>query len=112
MTTLVGSISATSICDSISNDGVRLLTIQYVAPRSILAEINTHGMLSKNARSSRAVPTKKLIEELKSNPYIPTFNGKNKPGMQAGDSINEANRTELIASWLKMRDFTINKVET
>lgn len=57
------SISATVIADSVSPAGIRLTTVQYRAPRCILAEINTHRAFTRNARSSRAVPTAKLLDK-------------------------------------------------
>lgn len=68
---------------SYSPDGISMYSFEVEIPRIILAEWNTHGMLNTNAQSSRAVPTKKLIEEVRRNPYIPSHWGKNQKGMQA-----------------------------
>jgi len=80
-------IQAQVICDSLSPAGVRLTTVQVTAHRFILAEINTHRMLSRNYRSSRAVPVKKLLEEVRTNPAMPVFWGKNQAGMQAAEEL-------------------------
>lgn len=76
------------ILDSVSPAGQRMLTFQIKAHRFVLAEINTHRKISKNFRSSRAVPTAKLIQEVRDNPAMPVFWGKNQPGMQAGEELN------------------------
>lgn len=68
---------------SYSPDGISMYSFEVEIPRIILAEWNTHGMLNTNAQSSRAVPTKKLIEEVRRNPYMPSHWGKNQKGMQA-----------------------------
>lgn len=93
-------ITAKVICDSISPDNVRLTTLQLHFPRIILAEINTHGALAKNARSTRAVPTSKLIKEVRENPYVPAKWGMNNPGMQSNAEIVDAEHiAELEKEW-------------
>lgn len=72
-------IKATILADSISQIGVRFLTFEIEYPRIILAELNTHKMLSKNSFSSRAVPFAKMIKQLEARPV--RF-GANQGGMQ------------------------------
>lgn len=72
-------VSATILADSISPQGIRLLTMEIEYPRMILAEQNTHGMLCKNSASSRAIPFKKMAEQLTARPI--RF-GEANPGMQ------------------------------
>ena len=50
-------------------------------PKVLLQELNTHRVFSRNAASSRAIPVEKMIENVKSDPYIPRFT-KAKKGMQ------------------------------
>jgi len=73
------NIKATVLADSISPQGVRFLTFELEYPRIILAEVNTHRMLSKNSFSSRAVPFAKMVEQLNGKPV--RF-GANQAGMQ------------------------------
>ena len=57
---------------SLSPQGDELITVLATFPRIILAEINTHRMLSKNTSSSRAIPfKKKMVEAVQENPFIP-----------------------------------------
>lgn len=81
------------------NSGTKLITFEYEAYRGILAELNTHGMLCKNAESSRAVPIKKRIEQIRRNPYVPVYWGSNQPGMVAGDQID--NPVETIFDFME-----------
>ena len=74
---------------SISLAGISMYSFEAEIPRIILAEWNTHGMLNTNAQSSRAVPVNKLIEQVRNNPYIPSYWGKNQKGMQAYEECNE-----------------------
>ena len=64
-------IEAKIIADSINPQGDRLTSILVTFPRIILAEVNTHRMLSKNTSSSRAIPFKKMVESVQNNPFIP-----------------------------------------
>ena len=57
-------------------------------PRFIHSEFMTHRMFSRNSSSSRAVPTAKLLEEVRSDDFaVPIFWGKNKAGMQAAEEL-------------------------
>ena len=100
------TISASVIADSISTKGIRLTTMQLRYPRWIHAEGRTHRlvrwgeeevrtpslmedeMLSRNASSSRAIPVKRLIQDVIDDPAVPMFWGKNQKGMQAGEEHN------------------------
>lgn len=83
------TISAKIICDSVNNNGNRLTTMQLRYPRWIHNEFMTHRVFSRNASSSRAIPVKKLIQDIIQDPVYPSFWGSNKPGMQAGEEIFE-----------------------
>ncbi|TXH09775.1 MAG: hypothetical protein E6R03_16210, partial [Hyphomicrobiaceae bacterium] len=83
-------ISAAVIADSVSRDGVRITTLEIVFPRIILAEVNTHRLLSKSSASSRAIPVAKRIAAMDAGlVYKPDFEGAvaNKPGMQSTDAL-------------------------
>lgn len=75
-------VSAEVLCDSISN-GVRLLTFEITFWRGVLAEINTHRMLSKNSASSRAIPFGKMVEQLNGRPH--RFGSASKGMQDAGE---------------------------
>lgn len=94
------TITAEIIADSISNEGIRLTTMQLRYPRFIHAEFMTHRMFSRNASSSRAIPVKKMIEDLRRDPAMPVFWGSNKPGMQAGDELGSSNVASCMTQWL------------
>lgn len=72
-------ITAKVLADSVNEQGNRLTTFEIEYPRLILAELNTHRMLSKNSFSSRAVPFNKMVEQLNGRPV--RF-GANQAGMQ------------------------------
>ena len=88
-----GGISAKCVAKSSSFvEGVPdLVTLELRYPRFIHSEIMTHRMFSRNASSSRAIPVKKMLEQVADSPAMPIHWGKNQPGMQAGEE-----RTNLI----------------
>ena len=59
------------LTDSLSPCGVRLVSVAYQAPRPVLAELNTHRALSRNAESSRARPFNKVLANVSLAPYYP-----------------------------------------
>lgn len=82
MTEVIGKcgISAKIVLDSVSAvTGSRLTTMEITYPRFILAEVNTHRMLSKNSASSRAIPFAKMQENLTA---VPVRFGQANKGMQ------------------------------
>lgn len=62
--------------------GTTLLTLRLKYPRIVLSELNTHRSHSKNSGSSRAIPTLKLLEQIRNDPAMPYRFGANQPGMQ------------------------------
>lgn len=77
------------ICHSISPQGIPLITVHMRYWRGIHAEVMTHRAFSRNARSSRAVPIKTMIDEVRKDPFIPRHWGKNQKGMQAAEEHDE-----------------------
>jgi len=79
--------------------------VGVTAHRFILAEINTHRVLSRSYRSSRAVPVKTLLEEVRTRPAMPVHWGANRPGMQAHEELTGSGRALVEAdmqAWLWM----------
>jgi len=80
-------ISAKVIADSKSVRGERLTTFLLTFPRIILAEFNTHRAFSRNSASSRAIPFKKMVESVETNPFIPIAWQKDHKGMQGTEYL-------------------------
>jgi hypothetical protein len=96
-TIVMGMYAAKILADSIAN-GVRLVTFEVTFPRFILAEFNTHRVLSRNSASSRAIPVERRISQVWHNPFVPEAFGLNKSGMQA--SANLGGWKATLARWL------------
>ena len=71
-----------------------LWTFELTYPRYIHSEFMTHRQFSRNASSSRAIPVKRMIEQVVNNPVIPPKVYMNKAGM-VGDV--EADTTDAEA---------------
>lgn len=81
------NITAKIICDSISEQGVRLTTFEIEYPRIVMSEFNTHRSVSKNSSSSRAIPVSKMLEHTQTVNLKPVYFGSKKAGMQAGKEL-------------------------
>jgi thymidylate synthase ThyX len=99
-------ISAQVIADSV-HDTSRLTTFEVTFPRFILAEFNTHRMLSRNSASSRAIPVWKRLAEAIDNPFIPLQFGKNKAGMQSAEEVSEEDNQGARENWLVGRNIAV-----
>jgi thymidylate synthase ThyX len=77
----------------------RFTTFEITAPRFLLAEVNTHRMLSRNSASSRAIPVERSIEAVLSDPFVPETFSKNIKGMQAGEALSEHANSAACAYW-------------
>lgn len=97
-------ITAKIIADSISPAGIRMTTIEIEYPRFILAELNTHRMLSKNSASSRAIPVRAMHEHIRANTAAPVYWGKNQAGMKAKEVLDANDTVEAMMIWEQARD--------
>ncbi|QWY83059.1 thymidylate synthase protein [Rhizobium phage RHph_X66] len=62
-----------------------LITMHLHYPDIIHGEVMTHRVLSRNARSMRAVPVATMVKEVREDPFVPWHWGKNQKGMQADE---------------------------
>ena len=105
-------ISAEIVADSLDSRGNRLTSLLITFPRIILAEINTHRMLSKNTSSSRAIPFKKMVEAEQNNPFIPIAWQKEHKGMQGTDYIVDRSLViHIEKDWLDARDYAVHQAK-
>ena len=95
------SIEAKIIADSVSPEGIRLSTLALKYPRWIHAEFMTHRLFSRNASSSRAVPSRRLgaLER-----EYPLWWGANVPGMQSASCLSPDQVARAKAVWDRMAD--------
>jgi hypothetical protein len=85
---------ATVIAHSKSSvTGKQIITFEVEFWRGILAEVNTHKMLSKNASSSRAIPVPTMLKQVRENTAMPVRFGAANTGMQ--DKGTHTNHVEI-----------------
>jgi hypothetical protein len=87
------------VADSLNPVGVRLSTLEVVLPRFLLAEANTHRMLSRNAESGRAKSIQRVLAEPV---FTPIFTSENRT-MKAGDPLEAPG--ELERFWATVAEF-------
>ena len=92
-------IEAKIIADSVSEAGKRITTLQVKFHRFILPEFNTHRVFSRNFSSSRAIPTAKLLEQVRNDPALPVHWGKNQSGMQAAEELDDLTKSAVKDLW-------------
>lgn len=100
-------ISADIIADSKNEFGNRLTTFVVTLPRIVLAEFNTHRVLSRNSASSRAIPFKKMLKMVLMDPFIPIAWMKDHSGMQGNQYFEGFKLFLLKQLWLSARNFSV-----
>ena len=106
-------ISAKIVADSIDPRGNRITTFVLTYPRFIHAELLTHRLFSRNAASSRAIPFKKMVEDIENDPFIPIAWQKDHKGMQGVEYITGSVAIQnLTNQWLKGRDEAIKTAKS
>ena len=85
-------INAKILLDSINPVGNRITSWILTYPRFFHSEIMTHRVFSRNAASSRAIPVKRMIDDIRQNCAMPIFWGKNQAGMQAKEELDNTEK--------------------
>lgn len=105
-------IHAEIVGHSLNPQGDELISVLCTFPRIILAEVNTHRMLSKNTSSSRAIPFKKMVEAVQNNPFIPIAWQKEHKGMQGTEYFTEKKEIKAKTNaWIAARDNAIQSAK-
>ena len=104
------NIEVKIVADSVNPAESRLTSFIVTYPRFIHAEFMTHRAFSRNAASSRAIPLKKMIEAVRSNPATFEYWGSNKPGMQAGEALDRSSEYRCRALIDDLRGITAKSV--
>lgn len=92
------------LAHSVNPAGCELLTFQLRLPRILLSQLNTYKTLAVSARSSRAVPTEKLIREVEEHPFVPAVWRHRQKGMTAGAVMADGDARACAHNWLFARD--------
>lgn len=106
------NISAKLIKASRFVGGPTLYSVQTKMPKWMLAELNTHRAFSRSSGSSRAIPIKTMIEQIRKDPFIPVHWGVKQAGMQAEQEHTPEMIKEFTEGWLSHLEATIRVVES
>lgn len=108
----MSQITAKVIAHSKSaTDGQEIVTFELTYHRYIHSELMTHRMFSRNAMSSRAVPIKKMLEQVANDPAMPTSWGKNQAGMQAKEEFTGVHATACELLWKQAAKAAVKQAE-
>lgn len=97
--------------DSIGPSKQRLTTWLLTYPRFIHSELLTHKIFSKNSASSRAIRPAVMWENLKKDPVMPVWWGKEQPGMSARAELDEPDKTRARITWVQACKEAIEKAQ-
>lgn len=78
-----------------------LWTFELTYPRYIHSEFMTHRVFSRNASSSRAIPVKRMIKQVRENPVIPPNVFMNQKGMVGDIEADALTMADFYDLWGK-----------
>lgn len=81
-----------------------LWTFELTYPRYIHSEFMTHRVFSRNASSSRAIPVRRVIEQVRENPVMPPKVFMNQKGMVGETEADEVTTTAFHVLWEEAAD--------
>lgn len=99
------------IADSINDSGNRLTTFQLRYWRPIHSELMTHRVFSRNAGSSRARPSKRIIDQVRNDPWGPLHWGANQKGMQAEELLKASERVQAERTWMEAAHYAADSAQ-
>lgn len=90
---------------------LRITTFKVECPRYIWAEVMAHRAMARSAASSRAIPTKTLIDQVRTNPVIPIRFGANQPGMVSGAPLSPTDARFCREAWFSAAQNAAGRAE-
>jgi hypothetical protein len=102
------NFSVEVIADTV-NLGHRISSVVLTYPRIILAELNTHRVFSRNSASSRAIPTRIMLETIKNSPFVPIKIPVPAPGMATTKFMEDP--SEILRQHQKHLEYTLAFVQ-
>lgn len=105
------TITAKIIAHSVAPNGQMIVTWELEYQRFIHGEFMTHRLFSRNSASSRAIPVKAIIDQVRNNPAMPIHWGENQAGMQAKNILSDALTGSAKYIWRKAANFAADMAE-
>lgn len=104
--------TAYELCSNNEETYGRITTFELQYWRAILPELNTHRTFSRCTLSNRAMPTEKLIESVKMNPWGPNHFFKNCKGMVSTEEYSPFETNVLKDVYAQLASSTASGVES
>lgn len=99
-------IEAKVVCDSVC--ATRITTMVVTLPKFLVAQFNTHRVFSRNSASSRAIPARKLRQQVLENPYIPSTWPSAQKGMAGGEPLKGRALQSARLQWATAREAALS----
>lgn len=99
---LADSVPVCHVTKQASYDA-RLVTMEVTYWRGVHAEHLRHRMMSFSVASSRAIPTRRMLQQVLWHPYCPESFGRLIPGMQSGEPLGPVAQWVCRRAWLLAR---------
>lgn len=97
---------------SINENGQTMATFILRMPRIILPEITRHRMFSFSVASSRAIPTKRMLSDLKEGKgFTPSTWRRNGKGMSPSEYLDSGTARKATLAWEYAKEVMIGIVE-
>ena len=107
----IGQSSATVVARSINAVGDVITSWELEFPRFITPEILRHRSFSFCQQSSRATPTKVLLDQVRNNPAFFDELGVNKSGMTADETLTPSKARLFELAWMGQANIAANFAE-
>lgn len=91
--------SAKIVCDSVSPAGKRITSWLLNVPAIISEELVRHRALSFSVASTRAIPFKRQLEQVRTAPFVPYYWGTEQKGMEPGAQISGKPKDDALLEW-------------
>ena len=96
----MNKINTEILADSICN-GNRITSMILTIPQIIVKELLRHRMFSFSSSSMRAIPFKKVIQDIKENMFVPLAFQGHHPGMQGIEYLSGEKAEEAKQQWIE-----------
>lgn len=100
------------LADSITPSGDRITTFKLTMWRPMAAEFNTHRSLDRNAASTRAIPTRKRLNQVIADNFTPERWASEQPGMQGGNELTGWDLSRAQSLWSALRSANTHLIRT
>lgn len=101
------------VADSVSPSGHRLTSVEACFPACVQQELLKHRAFSVGSASNRAIPNSTIIEQVRSDPFIPLSWPKRHKAMQPQEYVSDPEVIEMLRyAWAASSKVAISYAES